>query len=217
MVHLGYLKYLDKGSTSKVDWIGASIVPGQNGEEALCLLLGPCDAYSFVLPAPSSERSAAPAEPAVDGLIWSWFRDEQNLCLTTNAKDLVGAFLKRGIDVQCSLAEPRIAHWLLDPDDKENMSIANLASLCQITLEGNTLLAGSGNSSVSSLSLSPVLRARLATAWPEAFVALPLLAELLRRCRAAGIAWRLFGSDMFELLFFSIEFSLAQKRQWCLK
>lgn len=155
-----------------VDWIGATIVLGGDKEEALCLSLGPCEAYCLVLPPPTSEKTAAP----LTGSIWSWFQDEQNLCLTANAKDLVAAFLKRGIDVQCSLAEPRIAYWLLDPDDKQNVAISNLAALCQINLEsaGATI---AGNAS----SLSAVLRARLATSWPEAFVVLPVLAELLRR------------------------------------
>lgn len=156
----------------EVDWIGATIVLGGDKEEALCLSLGPCEAYCLVLPPPTSEKTAAP----LTGSIWSWFQDEQNLCLTANAKDLVAAFLKRGIDVQCSLAEPRIAYWLLDPDDKQNVAISNLAALCQINLEsaGATI---AGNAS----SLSAVLRARLATSWPEAFVVLPVLAELLRR------------------------------------
>ena len=180
---------------AKVDWIGASIVLGGDKEEALCLSLGPCEAYCVVLPPPTSEKTAAP----LDGSIFGWFQDEQNLCLTANAKELVAAFLKRGIDVQCSLAEPRIAHWLLDPDDKQNVAIANLAAACQISLESNgaTLV---GNSS----SLSAVLRARLASSWPEAFVVLPLLAELLRRLGRQ----QLLGS------FWWIEMPLATVLAW---
>ena len=147
------------------------------------------------LPPPTSEKTAAP----LDGSIFGWFQDEQNLCLTANAKELVAAFLKRGIDVQCSLAEPRIAHWLLDPDDKQNVAIASLAAACQISLESNgaTLV---GNSS----SLSAVLRARLASSWPEAFVVLPLLAELLRRLGRQ----QLLGS------FWWIEMPLATVLAW---
>lgn len=180
---------------STVDWIGASIVLGGDKEEALCLSLGPCEAYCVVLPPPTSEKTAAP----LDGSIFGWFQDEQNLCLTANAKELVAAFLKRGIDVQCSLAEPRIAHWLLDPDDKQNVAIASLAAACQISLESNgaTLV---GNSS----SLSAVLRARLASSWPEAFVVLPLLAELLRRLGRQ----QLLGS------FWWIEMPLATVLAW---
>ena len=149
---------------------------GSQGEEALCILLGPCEAYVFLMPSPTAESSPCSASPALDGPIWSWFRDEQNLCLTSNAKELVASFLKRGIDLQCSLAEPRIAHWLLDPDDKENMNIATLAALCQITLESkSSILAG------ATAGLSPVLKARLLQTWPEVFVTLPLVAELLRR------------------------------------
>ena len=163
--------FVPANTTSEVDWIGASIVLGGDKEEALCLTLGPCEAYCLVLPPPTSEKTAAPSA----GSIWTWFQEEQNLCLTANAKDLVAAFLKRGIDVRCSLAEPRIAYWLLQPDDKQNVAISNLAALCQISLESTSVTAG------NAASLSPVLRARLGASWPEAFVGLPVLAELLRR------------------------------------
>ncbi|CAJ1405094.1 unnamed protein product [Effrenium voratum] len=158
---------------SSAEWIGASVVAGENGEDALCLTLGPMEAFCILLPKPDAGNFG------VLGSIWSWFKEEQNLCLTSNAKDLAAAFLRRGMDLQCSLAEPRVAQWLLDPDDKQNMSISDLASACQVALASNKVaLTNSG-----ALASSPVLRVRLGKEWPEAFLALPLLADLLQRLK----------------------------------
>lgn len=75
-------------------------------------------AFWFLGPTNRFEEKPGPQVPN-----WPRFKEEQNLCLTSNAKDLAAAFLRRGMDLQCSLAEPRVAQWLLDPDDKQNMPL----------------------------------------------------------------------------------------------
>jgi len=38
------------------------------------------------------------------------------------------ALLRQGIDTLCTLGEPRVAFWLLDPDDKHHVSIVEMAA-----------------------------------------------------------------------------------------
>eukprot|EP00931_Biecheleriopsis_adriatica_P092095 TRINITY_DN6591_c0_g2_i1.p1 TRINITY_DN6591_c0_g2~~TRINITY_DN6591_c0_g2_i1.p1 ORF type:complete len:2016 (-),score=351.16 TRINITY_DN6591_c0_g2_i1:69-6116(-) len=167
-------------------WIGAAVVAGgEGGEEALCLSLGPVEAYCLQLPLPTSEKVASPAGGPAASALWSWFMQDQHLCITPDAKELVAAFLKRGIDIQCAVAEPRVAYWLLDPDDKHHTSTSELAARCQINLAASPSSASGMTGSWGAMS--PVLRARLASSWPEAFLALPLLACLLRRLSAQDL------------------------------
>eukprot|EP00930_Biecheleria_cincta_P099342 TRINITY_DN9097_c0_g3_i1.p1 TRINITY_DN9097_c0_g3~~TRINITY_DN9097_c0_g3_i1.p1 ORF type:complete len:725 (+),score=119.96 TRINITY_DN9097_c0_g3_i1:898-3072(+) len=150
------------------------------------------------MPSPTSERSGVPTPVASS--IWSWFADEQHLCITSDAKELVSVFLRRGIVISCALAEPRVAYWLLDPDDKHHTNIIELANKCQVSIaRSQASIVGA-----AVAKMSPVLRARLGTSWPEAFLTLPLLATLLRKLHGQ----QLLGS------FWWIEMPIANVLAW---
>lgn len=173
-------------------YIGASVVVTAGSEEAaLCLTFGPNDAV--LLPLPPALQSGQPTDLRPEAF-QHWFADPRHLCITPDAKELVAALIWRGVDVHCSLAEPRIAYWLLDPDDKQMVMPSEMASIVGIQAAPPNV-AGSlvqGNAS----TLNPALRARALACWPESFLAMPLMAALLKRLDTHQLLESFWGIEM---------------------
>lgn len=175
-------------------FVGAAAVATPNGTDLMCLTLGPTEAYCIVL---------SPGTPQL-GLaeLWHWFSSERHLCVTPDAKDLTGLLLRQSESPQCAFAEPRIAHWLLDPDDKQHVSVSDIATLFGVSLsqpeDGSSRIG-----SVSSL-LEPSIASNLRSNWTESFLALPLMATLLRQLEA----------QMLHDSFWRIEMPIASVLAW---
>jgi len=168
---------------------GVALVVSAGGREALCLTLGPGEAYCFSL-------QFALQSDAVDDVaeVRHWFTDDRNLCVTPEAKELVSALLRCGMDARCGFAEPAIAQWLLDPDDKRQATIAELAASLGIRLAPPGTPRGPVLCGAGLPSLEPALRSRLIRCWPEAYLALPLTAVLVHRLKAQFLIdsfWRI--------------------------
>eukprot|EP00927_Polykrikos_kofoidii_P021323 TRINITY_DN20209_c0_g1_i2.p1 TRINITY_DN20209_c0_g1~~TRINITY_DN20209_c0_g1_i2.p1 ORF type:complete len:1747 (-),score=230.84 TRINITY_DN20209_c0_g1_i2:568-5808(-) len=136
--------------------------------------LAPSTAFALVLP-----PAPGPLIGAADSLA-RWLSCEEHFCVTHAAKQLVGAFLRRSADPRCAFAEPRIAQWLLNPDDKQHVGAAEMAAPL-----GVRILAFAGNGPIltgaNAIKLQHDFRASLLGNWPEAFLTLPLTAVLIRR------------------------------------
>mmetsp|Transcript_90824 Transcript_90824/g.293217 ORF Transcript_90824/g.293217 Transcript_90824/m.293217 type:complete len:2155 (+) Transcript_90824:115-6579(+) len=174
-------------------FLGACIVAGASpGLEFVCISLSPTEACCLALPSAACPRGS--------GEVWAWFRDPRRLCITPDAKELAGTLLRRGVDVCCALAEPRIALWLLDPDDKQHTSITDIAALLDVRAKMPVSLSiGAGPGLVggrAASSLDAISRSRLASCWPEAFLALPAMAALLRRLHGQGLLDSFWNVEM---------------------
>eukprot|EP00928_Gymnodinium_smaydae_P031152 TRINITY_DN22959_c0_g2_i1.p1 TRINITY_DN22959_c0_g2~~TRINITY_DN22959_c0_g2_i1.p1 ORF type:complete len:2231 (+),score=367.58 TRINITY_DN22959_c0_g2_i1:34-6693(+) len=156
-------------------WAGVAVVASAiAGAGVLCFTLSREEAFCVIF--------TANLRPSLFD-ICRWFSDERHLCLAPDAKELAGALLQLGVDVRCALAEPRIAMWLLDPDDKQPATTSDIAALLGVRLrppvEGPTL-RGSG-----VVALDAQLKAQLSTSgWQDAFLTLPATALLLQRLKS---------------------------------
>lgn len=131
------------------------------------------------------------------GEVFRWFSNDKNLCVTPDAKEFAAALLSRGVHVQCAFADPRIAQWLLDPDDKRQMTIAELAGPFGVVLTpcANTpsIMISRG---VGAVACTPALTVRIGAVWPEAFIAVPLTAVLLHRLEVQGLLQSFWDVEM---------------------
>ena len=62
-------------------------------------------------------------------LMLLWLTTTTNLAIVDDAKEFCKCLISKGVDVTCQMADLYIAHWLLDPDSKREIS---LDSLCQL-------------------------------------------------------------------------------------
>ncbi|CAK0869517.1 unnamed protein product [Prorocentrum cordatum] len=183
-------------------FLGATCAAGTGQTEVLCLALGPQEAVCILLPEPGRSPSA----PLMTTLR-CWFGDQRHLCVSPDAKDLVGALLRHGVDARCALAEPRVAWWLLDPDDKQHTSTQEIARQLGARLREQPAaerrqvapLVGEG-----ARGLDPILRTQILACWPECFLALPLMALLLGR---------LAGQQLLDS-FWQVEMPFAAVLAW---
>lgn len=169
---------------AELDFLGACIVSGlSRGLELLCLALGEGGGVCLPLAQPLPSHLLA--------TLRAWFCDSRKLCLTPDAKDLAGSLLRHGVDTSCALAEPRIALWLLNPDDKQHMTITDIAALLEIKAQASPAVASSGVSRFFGAGLCTVdvgSLGRLASAWTETVLAVPCAALLLRRVHEQGLS-----------------------------
>jgi len=185
----------------------ASFIEAVDGGEAICLALGPEEAY--LVPLPQGARS-----PSLTRL-WRWFADVTRLCVTPAAKDLVRSLLLRGVDVRCALAEPKIAHWLLDPDDKQQHTVTELAApfglklvsqLSSSSAPFGAMTPGRGGTSYHAggvqlhgpgvAAISPAMRSRVIACWPEVFLSLPLMVTFLQRLQGQQLLESFWNIEM---------------------
>eukprot|EP00929_Paragymnodinium_shiwhaense_P102803 TRINITY_DN66034_c0_g1_i2.p1 TRINITY_DN66034_c0_g1~~TRINITY_DN66034_c0_g1_i2.p1 ORF type:complete len:2071 (-),score=351.10 TRINITY_DN66034_c0_g1_i2:81-6293(-) len=168
-------------SLAKCSFLGLTIATLADGVEAA--LLTTSDQQAFCLPLFGTEgRAVAGTVSALTG----WLQDEKHLCITCAAKELAGTFLRLGIEVRCALAEPRLANWLLDPDQKDTTGFADLARRLGIKIlapsDGGPDMRGPG-----AAELNVATRGVIRALWPEAFLALPLMATLLHKLHQQGL------------------------------
>lgn len=189
---------------SDCSFLGAALETAPDGTQALCLTMGVTEAVLVPLPPVARQDAAGGIQPvfAVISVLQHWFTDSQHLCITSDAKELVRALLGRGLDPICTFAEPRIAHWLLDPDDKQEFTQARLASSLGIRLDmpvSGAIVTGAGVECMSS-----ALRSRCVACWPGDFLVLPVM---------AGLLWRLEAQLLSES-FWQVEMPFATVLAW---
>jgi replicative superfamily II helicase len=182
----------------KYEFIGASLIKASDGQEAVCMILNSELAVCVQLCTNVTQRGAAARDKMLSPLLvlQHWFGDPQRLCISSDVKELVAALLRRGCDPRCCFCEPRIAYWLMDPDDKTQDTVADLAKHFGVSIGPPKTTSASLLRGIGLPAMDPVLRARCSATWAEQFLVMPLMLELLRRLESQSLTESFWQIEM---------------------